>query len=909
VPTAAMRAGDFSGKQLFVGNQIGTDPNTGVAILNGAIYDPATRTTFPNGQVSTYPFASNMIPAYRFDSVAVKIQNLIPAPTNANQNSNFAQYYVNYFKQSIPSLKIDQILPGNARLSFYGQYMSEDKSNTTDGLPEPITATHQQRVYGWIPRLNYDQSLTPTVLIHAGIGVSRFFNPDHADYPTLDYDAIGQLGFVGSATATQGNFATHSKAAGFPRIVGLNPAMGPTTGNMFYDTTVTAVASASWVHGNHSYKFGAEYRVPLWVDHGFRGSQGILNFSANETGDPYNSSNNFGTGTVGNAYASFLLGQVDTALVNSVYDLGWRRWDLSFYAQDTWKVTRKLTLDYGLRYDYQTFGHEHHNQWSEFGPNTPNPTVNNIPGALVFEGTGPGRCNCSFTKNYPYAIGPRLGVAYQLDSKTVLRIGAGISYTPVAQLFYITLLTPSGVGVNQLAFYPPGGTFGLPGATLSGGLQYPASALTASSLNPGSFPAVPGTIGTTPIYVDPNAGRPARLLMWSFGVQREVLRGLVVEAAYVGNRGVWETGNGGNGPSYLLGGLNTPNPSVFSRYGIDPTTSTGQATLASPLGSALGKASGVPLPYPSFPLTAPVLQALRPYPQLSGTVTACSGFTFGAPCVLGAPIGNNWYDALQVKVTKRYSHGLSVIAAFTFAKAQANPAGTGTTTLNNIFNRDVNKGITPDDIPFIFNTGFSYETQKYGIFARSRILTSVVAGWKIGGLLNYQSGALLATPVSSNNQMAWYGQSTLMNRVTGQPLYLKDPNCHCIDPTGQFILNPAAWANPAPGQWGAGAPYYNDFRAGRTPNESMNIARVFHLRERMSFEIRAEFFNIFNRLILGAPTATNPLGARTCTNGAIAAGGTTCNAGGTSPTGFGAINYTTLPVQPRNGQLVARFTF
>jgi len=397
--------------------------------------------------------------------------------------------------------------------------------------------------------------------------------------------------------------------------------------------------------------------------------------------------------------------------------------------------------------------------------------------------------------------------------------------------------------------------------------------------------------------------------MWSIGLQRELLRGLVVEGSYVGNRGVWETGNGGNGPSYLLGGLNTPNPAVFAKYGIDPTSATGQSTLASPLGSALGKASGVPLPYPSFPLTAPVLQALRPYPQLSGTVTACSGFTFGAPCVLGSPIGNNWYDSLQVKVTKQYSHGLSIISAFTFAKASATPAGTGTGTLNNIFNRDVNRGITPDDIPFILNTGFSYETQRYGVFANSRILSAVVSGWKIGGLLNYQSGALIATPTSSNNHAAWFGQSTLMNRVPGQPLYFGDPNCGCINPTAQFVLNPNAWANPDKGQWGAGAPYYNDFRAPRVPSESLNIARVFRLREHMSFEVRAEFFNVLNRLQLGAPTATNPLGSRTCTNGAIAAGARSCNEGGTSPAGFGAINYTSLASQPRNGQLVARITF
>jgi hypothetical protein len=138
---------------------------------------------------------------------------------------------------------------------------------------------------------------------------------------------------------------------------------------------------------------------------------------------------------------------------------------------------------------------------------------------------------------------------------------------------------------------------------------------------------------------------------------------------------------------------------------------------------------------------------------------------------------------------------------------------------------------------------------------------------------------------------------------------LKNPNCHCIDPTSQFILNPAAWANPALGQFGTSSPYYTDYRYARRPTESLNIGRTFHIHERMALQIRAEFFNVFNRVELNNPTITAPQGTLSCTNGTIAAGTNTCKAGGTSPSGFGAISYTGLFAQPRNGQLVARFTF
>jgi len=401
-------------------------------------------------------------------------------------------------------------------------------------------------------------------------------------------------------------------------------------------------------------------------------------------------------------------------------------------------------------------------------------------------------------------------------------------------------------------------------------------------------------LGNPNFYQDPNSGRPARILSWSIGVQREVLRDLVVEANYVGNRGAWEN----NGAS--LGGLNTPNPTVFSKYGIDPTTTAGQQTLSATLGSTAGKASGVPLPYPTFPTTATVFQALRPYPQVNGTVT-----------VYGAPLGDSWYNSLQAKVSKRYSHGFTLTSAFTYSKTEADPDGGfngSSATINNIFNRSLSKGITSSDQPFLFNTGFSYELQRYGILS-NHYLKDIVGGWNIGGLLQYSSGLPIPVPTSSNNQSSWYGYNTTENRVPGQPLFLENPNCHCINPTQQFILNPAAWTNPPLGQFGTSAPYYGDYRYARRPSESLNIGRTFRLHEKMSLQVRAEFFNVFNRLELNNPTVTSPQGTRSCTNGTIAAGSNSCNAGGASPAGFGSISYTGVFAQPRNGQLVARFTF
>src|SRR5580658_624980 len=891
LPTAAMRAGNFSSNALFPGQNLGNDPG-GNALLNGGIYDPASRQTLANGTVVANLFPGNIIPVNRFDPVSVKIQNLIPATTNANQTSNWVEACATPNNQDTPTVKIDEILPDNSKISFYFNKLTTNQLTTQNCLPYPIAVVRVQAIYGTVPRLNYDKSITPHLLVHAGAGYQRFHNPDSSPPPVLKYDAVGQLGLVGSST----------NPAGFPLLTGLGNTnqLGPTNANSYYDGTFTNSAYATWIHGNHTSKIGAEWRLNSWTDDNSRGAQGVYNFSANETADPYNNTSSVNgngiAGSTGNGYASFLLGLVDTATVNTVQDPELRRQAWGLFIQDTWKVTHKFTLDYGLRWDLQSWGHEIHYRWTEFGPNVPDPVDNNILGAISYQGYGPGRCNCTFTNTYPYSVAPRLGAAYQLDSKTVLRGGAGISYAPISTFNYITNAAILGVGFNQLNFPSP--AFGVPATTLSQGLVYNPAQLTTASLGPGLYSNASGTPSAAPFYIDKNAGRAARILQWSIGGQRELTRDLVVEANFVGNRGAWENS------STLLGGLNDPNAASFARYGIDPTTALGQSELAATIGSALGKQSGVPLPYPTFPLTQTVLQALRPYPQNSSIGT-----------IYGAPLGDSWYDSLQAKVTKRTSFGLSLQSAFTWAKTEANPGG----TVNNIFNRSIQKSITSLNQPTLFNTGFTYQLQKYGFLPQSKFVREAIAGWNFAGVLQYSSGLPIATPVSSNTQSSWYGQNTLENRVPGQPLYITNPNCNCINPTGQFILNPAAWANPVAGQWGTSSPYYADFRGPRRPSENMSVGRTFRIKEKKTLEVRAEFFNVFNRLYLNTASASSPQGNRACTittptvglasSVNIAAGSYTCPAGYSSPSGFGAISYTSVNTQPRNGQLVARFTF
>ena len=154
------------------------------------------------------------------------------------------------------------------------------------------------------------------------------------------------------------------------------------------------------------------------------------------------------------------------------------------------------------------------NHWTEFGP-TSQSRGDNIPGAQVYEGYGTGRCNCSFTKTYPYAVGPRLGVAYQINEKTVFRGGGGLSYAPVQSFSYITNAAITGVGFNQLTFVAP--AFGVPTSTLSQGLQYNPALLTAASLTRESSRRTRMCSGA-PIFTSiPMQPRPPRIFSWSMG--------------------------------------------------------------------------------------------------------------------------------------------------------------------------------------------------------------------------------------------------------------------------------------------------------------------------------------------------------------------------------------------------------
>jgi len=909
IPTTAYRNGDFS--TAVTNRLIGTDP-LGRQMFEGMIYDPATTRAAADGRLFRDQFPNNIIPRDRFDPVAVKVQALFPPTSGPNANAlvdNYIEVYPTSRVTEVPSIKVDQLI-GKGKLSFFWQRTKTTNPNgntifgQSDGLPDPLSTVLGTFQNAPLYRLNYDHTLTPRLLLHLGAGYrsNYFFVPSVTRTGELtSFNAEKELGLMGGIET--GFFPPMSSTIAANGTGGMkNIGSSAATNNITQAPTFNI--SLNWVKDNHTYKFGSELRTEGYPPRVRGNTAGSYNFNAQQTGQPFQTAA-VGGANVGFAYASFLLGQVNSVSISNPTFPRMGKKQLGIYAQDTWKITRKFTLDYGLRYDYSTYLREQYGRAPQFSPTTIHPTLG-LPGAAIYDGSGPGRCNCDIAKNYPWGFGPRLGAAYQITPKTVFRAGFGVVYSGTAS----NNNAAGGLAGSTAATNAP--SFGLAVTTLAQGIPVSFRPAPWPSYDAGYFPTFPRngvpTPGAGPVWMDPNAGRPARQYQWSIGFQREITQNLAVDLTYVGNRGIWW-----QAPAML--NLNANTPERLRSFGLDINSAGDRALLLSAINLPAVTARGFRAPYAGFPATQTLAQALRPFPQFTNIP------------VYWNPMGSTWYDALQVKVTQRFSRGLSLSSNFSWSKAltigteigEPNPGTTGNAFVNEVFAREKNKYISRYDQPFFLNVALNYETPR---ISGNRVLSMMLSRWTMGAFMQYASGFPLRVPdaQTSLNNYLFQGPS-FANRVPGQPLFNVDLNCHCYDPNRTFVLNKDAWADPQAGQFGTSAAYYSDYRSQRRPMENFNLGRTFRIREGMSFSIRAEFTNIFNRAYWSDPTGPGLTNASLAQTRQCKPGQTpqaACNADPTNrvTAGFGQLTTTgvtafgtTANLLPRQGSLVARFIF
>ncbi|MGE0406873.1 MAG: TonB-dependent receptor, partial [Candidatus Korobacteraceae bacterium] len=580
-------------------------------------------------------------------------------------------------------------------------------------------------------------------------------------------------------------------------------------------------------------KFGVELRR---LDTSYSIQQNSINvgFSRNQTARPGSLSN------TGLEFASFLLGQVNSTVLPLRGEVlpYIRTYQASMYAQDDFKVTPRLTLNYGLRFDIFTPLTDLDNNYSIIDTTKPNPFAGNLPGVYVFAGqNGVGNRIAPADKNQNN-FGPRIGFAYKLNDNTVVRSGYGISY----------FQTGAYGGGNNIGFtdgYWIDNTAISPNQidaafTLANGYpqnQLIVPPLISESLGVGS--------GITVRYWDPDAAKAAYSQNWNLNVQRQIFTNLSIDVGYVGSKG-----------THLP--TRTDINQLDPKYLEDPSI---RALLNSNINATavVNHPAGFKPPYPGFNLR--LGQALRPFPQFPNM------FPGGRS---SDNSGNSTYHSLQATVQKRFSGGLYASGAYTWSQwlSDAPNNFVNNASINrNIYDRSLSKTYPSAHRPHTLAVSFNYELPVgpgKPFLGNGGIVGKIVGGWQLNGILRYQHGNRLGISAPQTNPIydgtvGIVGAESALaipqtaDRVSGVPMKLyTGGDFNPKDPTVRY-LNPAAYRLPT-GIFGNTREFVDGLFGWRFFNEDIGLIKKTQITEGITWDLRLEAFNAFNRTRFGNPS-------------------------------------------------------
>ena len=811
VPNEAFRKGDFSA--LLPATQL---------------YDPTTHAAIP-GDILTND------PNFKPSSVMTKVFALLP-PTNGGLTNNVVDTTVSSTTANLFDIKIDHIISDKHRISGGFDYDNTNTGGTSNLGPIFGSVTPQSTRYA---RLSDNYIFTPSLVNQFLFGFSRRFRGEVSNGLGQGYpEKIG-------LTGVQNTTFPCIKFTGTP-YEGLLNNCGD---SQFADNVYQLNDSVSWVKGKHNMKFGGEVRMLQFNVRRLTQSAGEFDFNAAETSL---------SGVGGDPVASSLFGLVNTSTLNYGAFSGVRYKDYSFYAQDSYKLRPRLTLNYGLRYDYDLPATEAFDRFSAVDPTLPNPGAGGILGAYTYFGTGPGRNGQTRPQNtYKKALGPRVGFAYSINDKTVFRGGYGIFYEPLKEGSFAD---QDGLGFfNRQTITPTNG----------GPIQIDNG---VTRIFPASGPFTPdGQNGSNGVILVPaNSGRPADIQTWNLDIQRQITTNMIVSVAYVGSKGT-------HLPALNII-PNQVNPSLLS-LGNDLTMNVTCLTNGT-CPNAI--AAGVTLPYPGF--TGNINQALRPFPQYGDFNQEDNSFTPDRT-------GNSTYHAMQLQVDKRFARGLSFLVSYTVSKnlTDADSSGPGVSGFigtnefigQNSYNRPAEKAVSELDTPQSLVASFFYELpvgrgKRY--LSEGGLMDRVVGGWYVSGIASYKSG----TPTEVYGPCGGTAGDVLfagchftgaarVNVIPG----VNETNKSNFNPMTTPFWNAAAFSVAAPLTFGNEPRSLSNARTFGSRDEDLTFGKKTRLfGEKATIDFRAEFFNIFNRHIyqpsVGNPQLNSPfipLGAPGC-NGA-----------------------------------------
>lgn len=840
VPTLAERAGDFSGL--------------------GAIYDPLSVTQDASGNYVRAPFLNNRIPSTRFDPVAVNALKYFPAPNTGGPGAltnNFVAVGSGGSNNYQWDSRLDHNFTQNWHTFFRLSHSWGDNNPffnygtvASTGYDGPSTGG------AWSASNDHTITFSPTTVADIRYGFAR------------SYVTRGTLGagFLPSSLGLPQSLDTIAAQRNlqFPTFQFSN---GAGLGNSGYVPLVenplahSITASLTKIVGGHNMKFGGEWRK-LFINfsqYGYPAGQ----FSFDQSWTQQVVSKADGTG---NPYASFLLGLPNGGQVTHEPTAADASGYFALYAQDDWKITSKLTLNFGLRWDVEIPRTERYDRLSYWDPSVPSPLQGRVPanaclycgdlrGQMFFVGTPSSQYGRNQGPTQWKDFGPRLGFAYNAFSKTVLRGGFGISYAPSALQAAGTTGAPGvqgfGTSTQVQSSFDNERTIA-PNFSLSN--PFPSGYNLPAGAAGGPLTQVGLGIGESffSSYRNPYS------IEWNFNIQQQLPGQMTLEVGYLGNRGLFlvdgETGQPYSqlNPAYTALGnqLLTQVPNPF--YGIITT--------------------------PGSPLAQPTVsynRLLRPFPQYDGV----SSFR--------KPGADSIFHGVTVRLDKRFSNGLTFLVAFTGGKSMDNSAaavgylGPISGTRADQYNRRLEWSISPQDVARRLVISAAYDLP----FGRGKAIASsapkyanlLISGWQVNGIISWQTG----TPVVLSGAQDQTNLFTAAQRP--------DNNGHsaAIDnPTIDRWFNTSVFYQPPPFTIGNTSRTLPDVRNPGIANADLSLFKNnrFGVEQRYNLQFRIEAFNALNHTQWGTPNTSIQGGS-----------------------GFGTI--TSTGVSARQVQLAAKFYF
>jgi hypothetical protein len=759
----------------------GTVPTDNERVGNfSAAAGSALGITYPTIYQNGAPVSGNMISPASISPVATAIMNLFPQPTVAGAELN------NFFRNADLTDNTNRFSErvdwqASDKDSVFTRYTWSTRGRNSPGLFPGLADGTQSSSQGDY-HLTADQAVIGWTRPITATLVNEFRTGYEHDNSFAKQEPFGVPGgnlvpgvpnnpaFAGGVTMI--SFTNLNTFIGSPNFL---PKFQKTQQWQFSDTV-------SWTRGQHQFKFGADVHAPQTDNfQDVPGLRGALNFSNQFTCE--RAANNQCVSGTGDSYADFLYGDVQTAMLSNQFEVNQKWYWFDFFAQDDFKVTPKLTLNLGVRYDFSSPVWEGNNHLSNFDPAGAGSIITASNGSLASR---------SLVQPQKLDFSPRFGFAYQLDSKTVLRGGYGIFYVPFDRAG----------SENQLAENPP--------AFINNNIALASTALQpVFSLNSG-FPSTflnPADINYQFLHIratNPDDPR-ANVQQWSFGIQRELMHNLFIEADYVGTKG-----------THLL------TLSDLNQY-----INNGRQVL-------LNAQNQPVLPYPGF--------GLLEYSQNDG---------------------NSSYNGLDLTVERRFTKGLAFRLAYTWSKSIDNTAEELSVYGSNAFSQITNnqaawRGPSDFDVPqhVVFSWVYELPFGKGKPFLSSGIGANILGGFQLAGSYTYSAGRPFTAFDSANSSSIDIGEEQALPNVIGTPVMPQTVTCWFYVSTNsgcKGISGTNAFSLPAAGVFGNSG--RNTLRGPGLLDLDVSLSRNFAITERMKLQFRVEAFNLTNTVAFGLPNA------------------------------------------------------